>query len=402
MTRFRLAVLAAAVAVLVLVAISPTMAAPTAGTLDQIVTQYQSQASAWAGAFNTVATDLFWLLFGIEFAVSAAMLAIQKPDMGDWFAFLVRQLVVVGIWQWILQNATAFAQDIIISLQQAAAQAGAPYMTPSAIFTAGANTASALVGQLSFWHPGDSLGVIICAIIILLGFVVITAMMIMTLAEAYFICSIAALFIAFGAFKFSRDIAISFLRFAVSVGFKLLTMQLLIGIGSTFIQQWGNSIGQMTFQAIFIMIGVTITLAALTKMLPDAVQRVVLGSSMSLAHYSHMTSAALAAAAIAAAPVVTAVGSAAMGATAFRLGAEELTKRDEQGSAPSSSTGRAAVVVGSMSRAVAGAGIREIGNRLGGRIGGRGSASIRMAQDIRHQQRVSTAERQRPDPGGNS
>ena len=145
------------------------------------------------------------------------------------------------------------------------------------------------------------------------------------------------------------------------------------------------------------MIGVTVTMAALAKMLPDLVQRVVLGSSISLAHYSHVTSAAVAAASIAAAPVITATGSIALAGTAARYGVEQLAKRDEEGTAPSSRARRAVAAVGYAAGGVTRAGLTNLGNRLGGR-----GAAIRMAVDLSHQRQVSQAERKRPTPDGSS
>lgn len=375
----------------------------TSGTLDQIVAQFQSQASAWGGAFGTVATALFWTLFAIEFVISGIGVALQRDLFGDWIAWLVRQILAAGFWSWVLSNATTFATDIVQSLQQIAQQAGAAYMTPSTVFNAGVNVASTVANQVSILHPADSAGLIICAVIILLGFVAICAWMIVTLVEAWFLCGMAALFMAFGALGFARDVAISFLRFALGAGFKLLTLQLLVGIGSNFIKNWGQATGNgsMTYQGIFIMIGVTITLAALTKMLPDLVQRVVLGSSMSLAHYSHVTSAAVAAASVAAAPVIAATGSIALAGTAARYGVEQLAKRDEEGTAPSGRARRTVAAVGYAAGGVARAGLTNLGNRLGGRIGGRGAA-IRMAMDLAHQRQVSQAERKKPSPGESS
>ena len=68
----------------------------TVGTLDQIVAQFQSQATAWGGAFSTVATALFWALFAIEFVISGIGVALQRDLFGDWVAWLVRQILAAG------------------------------------------------------------------------------------------------------------------------------------------------------------------------------------------------------------------------------------------------------------------------------------------------------------------
>lgn len=368
-----------------------TMSTLTNGSLDQIVQQFQTLAQGWGGAFLTAAQGLFWLLWVIEAGYSAFGIVMQPGTYGDWHSWIIRQVLAVTFWQFIMTNATTWMTDIVSGFQWLAGQAGAPYTTPSTVFEQGVNLASTVTGQLSLLHPVNSTGLILCAVLILLGFAFIAALLIEVLAEAWFVTGMAALFVAFGALRFSRDIAISCIRHSVAVGFKLLALSLLVGAGSSFLQSWSAQVGSMKFQQIFVMLGSTIVLSIISKRVPDRVQSVALGAPGSWGAEARLFRETVGAASLAAAPVLAVGGLGALGLAAARHGIQELKSRDDDGSAPSDRGARLGVVGGAAGRAVASAAASEIGNRLGGRYRAGGMASVRMAQTVNNRRRLNEA-----------
>ncbi|MGH7097847.1 MAG: P-type conjugative transfer protein TrbL [Stellaceae bacterium] len=368
-----------------------TMGTLTNGSLDQIVQHFQSLSQGWTGAFLTAAQGLFWLLWVIEAGYSAFGIVMRPETYGDWHSWIIRQVLAVTFWQFVMTNATTWMTDIVSGFQWLAGQAGSAYTTPSAIFEQGVNLASTVTGQLSLLHPVNSTGLILCAVLILLGFVFIAALLIEVLAEAWFITGMAALFVAFGALRFSRDIAISCIRHAVAIGFKLLALSLLVGAGSSFLQSWSAQVGSMKFQQIFVMLGSTIVLSIISKRVPDRVQSVALGSPGSWGAEARLFRETVGAAALAAAPVLAVGGLGAAAVAAGRYGAQELKSRADDGSAPESRAARLGVVGGAAGRALASAAASEIGNRLGGRYRAGGMATARVAQTINNRRRLNEA-----------
>lgn len=401
MARTRLAALSATAAVLVLFSASTAFAAlPQGNVLDTITTQFQTATQSWQSGLYTVALDLFWLLAGIEFILAMILLAVQKPDLSEILAELVRQLLTIGLFLWLMQNSQTYAQDIVNSFRQAATAAGAPAITPSGIFTAGINIASLAWQQVSAtWNPATLAALMICDIVIVVAFVLCAVWTVAALCEAYFVIGASALLLAFGGNRFSREIAISLLKYCIAAGIKLFAIAMIVGVGNQMLQQWTTGAAQITIQGMFTIVGCALALGALSKVVPDLMQRIITGSPISLAHHRHMVETAAGAAAVVAAPLIGLVGSGALADAAARYGVEQLAKRDEEGTAPSGQARRTVAAVGYAAGGVARAGFTNLGNRLGGRIGGRGAA-VRMAMDLSHQRRVSQAERRRPNPGG--
>ncbi|HJU19345.1 MAG TPA: P-type conjugative transfer protein TrbL [Stellaceae bacterium] len=401
MTHTRLAVLAATAAVLVLATAGPAFAnVPQGNVLDTITTQFQTATQSWQSGLYNVALDLFAALALIEFALAMILLAVQKPDFSEILAELVRQMLTIGLFFWLLQNSQTLAQDIVSSLRQAATAAGAPAITPSAIFAAGINIASLAWQQLSAtWNPATLVALMICDLVIVVAFVLCAVWTVAALCEAYFVIGAASLLLAFGGNRFSREIAISLLKYCFAAGIKLFAIAMIVGTGNQMLQQWTAGAAQITVQGMFTIVGCAIALGALSKVVPDLMQRIITGSPISMAHHRHVAEAVAAAATVAAAPVIGLAGSGALATTAARYGVEQLARRDEEGTAPSGRAHRAVAAVGYAAGGVARAGLTNLGNRLGGRIGGRGAA-MRMAMDLSHQRRVIQAERKRPNPSG--
>src|SRR5262249_2320612 len=78
----------------------------------------------------------------------------------------------------------------------------------------------------------------------------------------------------------TKDLAVSTIRYTLSVGAKLFVLQLLVSIGDGLIEQWAATFQDVTAQSLCILVGCSIVLLALVKVLPETMQRIVNGSSM--------------------------------------------------------------------------------------------------------------------------
>ena len=68
---------------------------------------------------------------------------------------------------------------------------------------------------------------------------------------------------AFGGSRWTKDFAVSTVRYTVSVGAKLFVLQLLVSIGTGLIQSWANSFTDVTAASLCILIGCSIVMLAL-------------------------------------------------------------------------------------------------------------------------------------------
>lgn len=388
--------------------------AQSVNVLDQIVSQFQSRSAGWEGALRSFALGSFGILATIELGWSAIRLAFRGSDISEWLAEIVNQILFLGFFLALLENSVTWGTAIVSSFRQAASSAGGIGVAPSDVFSAGVKLSATVLSQMSLWHPEASAGLMVAGILIEVCFALMAAAMVLALVESYLIISMSVLFMAFGGSRWTKDFAISTVRYTVSVGAKLFVLQLLLSIGMGLIQSWASTFNDITDASLCILIGCSIVMLALVKVLPDTVQRMIGGASVATG--SALVGAAAAVGAGVAGAAAGMAGAGSMAANAYRLSSAQMGAADAKaaeangGQAPErSSIARAAALTGGTAKNMAMAPIRDVGRRLSGDIGSRhGVATWRMGADMANQRRLLSADTSKPSPppppggGGNT
>jgi type IV secretion system protein TrbL len=384
----------------ILVAAVPAHA-QSVNVLDQIVTEFKIRAAGWESALRSFAIGTFGILATIELAWAAIRLAFRRSDVSEWLAEIVNQILFLGFFLALLENSVTWGQAIVNSFRQAASAAGGGGIAPSDVFAAGVKIASMVLSQMSIWHPEASAGLMVAGIVIEICFALMAAFMMLALVESFLIISIGVLFMAFGGTRWTKDFAISTVRYTVSVGAKLFVLQLLVSIGASLIQTWANSFTDVTDASLCILVGCSIVMLALVKVLPETMQSIVNGSSM--ASGSALVGAALAVGGATAALGAGLVGGGAMARNAYLLASTQMDTKNDAGTAPGSRIGRAAALTGYTAKNMLAAPVADLGRRLSGQPGARhGIATWRMSADLGNRRRLIEEDRNKPTPPNNS
>ena len=371
--------------------------AQTAATLDQIVTEFQQRSAGWEATLRSFALNTFAILATIELAWTGIRLAFRGADFSEWLAEIVNQVLFLGFFLALLQNSVTWGQAIVTSFRQAAGAAGGGGIAPSDVFASGVELAQKVMSHVSLWDPGASAGLIISGLVIEVCFALIAAFMVLALVESYLIISMGVIFMAFGGSRWTKDFAISTIRYTLSVGARLFVLQLLVSIGNGLITSWAATFQDVTAASLCILVGCSIVMLALVKVMPETMQRMVNGSSM--ASGSALVGAAAAVSGATTAFALGMAGSGAMAGNAYRLASAQLDQKDDQGSAPQSRIGRAAALTGYTAKNLAGAPLADVGRRLSGNPGARhGIATWRMSADLANRRRLIRDDLDKPKP----
>src|SRR3954462_8366269 len=285
--RPKAAMAAAGVATAVLLAVLASteaqaqVAAAVGGSLDTIVDKFKEATSQWESAIKKAAISLFWILAAIEFAVTALFLTLAGGGFQNLAAEIVKRILVVGIFFFILDQGTSIVDAVIQSFRQLSASAGGAGFKPSDIFNAGVSIAKKLPDNVSFWtDPSKSLGLLIAALVIVICFALIAAIVIVTMAEMYIVTYAGIILLGFGGSAFTKDYAVKYLPYAVSVDLKLMVMGLVVGIGQSILTSTAQGFQNKTNTEVYMVVGIAIVLLAVTKALPAMLQSIVVGSSV--------------------------------------------------------------------------------------------------------------------------
>lgn len=372
--------------------------------LDQVTGAFRDKTAGWEAGLQTVAVRLFLEMATVEFAWAMGRLSLQRASFDEWLAALVNEILFLGMFLWLLTSMGTIGPAIINSMRGAAqAASGVATITPSDIFAAGVNICVMVMNKVSIFSPNTSAGLIIAGLAIEVCYALIVACMILALVEGYFIVAAGVLFMAFGATRWTSDIAISVLRATLSIGAKLFTVQLIASIGTQFMMDWTRQFDTMTTTQLIIIFGTSLVMLVITKLVPETIQRMIGGSS--LAHGGALIGAGagavatLAGVGIGAAALSTAAAGA--GATlkeAGGLASEQMSAQIAAGGGPTTRLGRAATLAGSTIRNVASAHSTDIGRRLSGSGTTHGMAAWRQAADLKNRRRMLGEEQGRPTP----
>lgn len=288
--RSRAQILWPAIMVGVLQMLSPLASAQ--GPLNspsQILQQYQSQQIAWFGAVQASATKLFTLLAGIEVAWTLTLVVLERADFQSLAATLIRKIMWIGIFYALLINGQNWIPWIIQSFgilgQRAAGINGT--IAPSNVLSMGLNIFGALLSGASnagfLTNFGTAVSLVLAAFVTLLAYVVITIQFVAAMVESYIVIAAGFIFLGFGGSRWTVPYVERYIGLAVSIGVKLMTLYLLIGVGMNLSNGWLNAATQVASSQAPAMsagdiAGACIIFMALCWMSPKLISGVIGGS----------------------------------------------------------------------------------------------------------------------------
>jgi type IV secretion system protein TrbL len=277
------------VAALVIVSVLVAPSAYADGIFDTITSSYKSSSSGWFSALQGYAQSLFWLLAAIELAWAGIIWALEKDHMTSLTAALIKKIMAIGFFYALLLYANTWIPAIIKSFETAGQAAGKfplTGITPSSVVDLGINTASVLLEKIKDLSLWDSAGTIIIAgwsaIFIVFGFIVIAAQLMIALIESYIVIGAGVLFLGFGASRFTTDFAHKYVCYAFAIGVKLFILYLLLAIGTTQAETWGNMLSQadvtQSLNTLFSVLGGSLILAFLSFQIPNLAASMLSGA----------------------------------------------------------------------------------------------------------------------------
>lgn len=352
--------------------------------MNGLLGEIHQASNAWSARLQGYALRLLFGLAVIQFVWTFMPLVFKQADFGEIVGELVKTIVVVGFFYALIEHSTEWASAVVNSFREAGARAAnlpTEKLMPGDMFALAVEFSEKIVNAgVSILSPITSVLVGLSAIIVLLCFAFIAALIFVTLVEAYVVINASVLLYGFGGSRWTRDFAIAPLRYGVAVGVKLFVLTLLVGLIMEAAQGW--SAKYTNDQAsLLTLVGLALVCAYLTKTIPELMGGMISGTSMGggstlgsmAAAGSAGAAAALATAATAgaAAPAAAGVATSAGGAGAAGAGsgglAQALNASISGGQAVGSTAGSTASAggLGSTGQA-AGNTAKAVAPRIGG------------------------------------
>jgi type IV secretion system protein TrbL len=359
------------------------------GSIDSAIAQFTSGIGAIANVTEAAGQNLFVGLSAIDMVWVVGWGAAGGLGLMEITALGARTLLGIGFFYWLLTNGPAFSNAIIQSFAMIGGQAsgaigGVPVVVPSDIFNAGVNIAHHIWEAMTWHDPGLCILLVLAGLILLWVFARLIGMMVEVIVESVIMTALGLVLLGFGGTSFTREYAIAFLRFCVSIGFKRMVLQVLVGIGTHWIVQFALTLQagiSPDWDTICYLVALPLLMLRLVETLPYRAQDIINGA-VSHGSGSMLTTAMVVGSGVGAA-VASATGAGAAGVAGLRLAAAQDAAAAGPASGIAGRIGQAARIGGRTVGTVGGAAASDIGRRLTGHYAAsHGVRGWRMAADM--------------------
>lgn len=273
-----IAIIAAGACVLVAV---PALA-QEGSVLTTLENQVVTAARGWETTVMQAARSLFWILAGIEVGVAAIFLAIEAASLDGWFAALVRRILFIGLFAFVLEQGPSFAKAVVDSLYQIGAGGGSA--SPANVFNAGLKVAATMSDKAKFGLFEDNslaIAAVFAMVVVVVCFSLVAAVFVALMVEMYVGLLAGMIMLGLGGSSYTKDFAVRYLTYAFSVGMKLMALVMIARIGSDVLLGLANaSTGSDQFVSTLAIAGISVVVFVVSIYVPNIIQGVVQGTSV--------------------------------------------------------------------------------------------------------------------------
>ncbi|SSC64749.1 P-type conjugative transfer protein TrbL [Ciceribacter selenitireducens] len=267
---------------LILLAATPALA-QQGSVLTTLENSVVTATKGWETTVMNAARSLFWILAGIEVGIAAVWLAINAASLDSWFAELVRRIMFIGLFAFILDQGPSFAKAVVDSLYQIGAGGGSA--SPANIFDAGIRVATKMSEQAKFglWEDNAlAIAAVFAMVVVVVSFSLVAAIFVAVMVEMYVGLLAGMIMLGLGGSSFTKDFAVKYLVYAFSVGMKLMALVMIAKIGSDILLGLAEAPTAISEQFIttLAIAGISVVVFVIAMYVPPILQGVVQGVSI--------------------------------------------------------------------------------------------------------------------------
>lgn len=272
------------IAGLLCIAYSAPAFAQEGHVLTELENQVSSAAKGWETTIMNAARSLFWILAAIEIGIAAVWLATQAASLDSWFAELVRRIMFVGFFAFILEQGPTFARAVVDSLFQIGADSDSA--SPAEVFDAGIRVASQMSQQVQFGVFEDNalaIAAVLAMGVVVICFSLVAAIFVSVMVEMYVGLLAGMIMLGLGGSSFTKDFAVRYLIYAFGVGMKLMALVMIAKIGSSVLLGLAQAptASSDKFVTALAIAGISVVVFIIAMYVPTILQGVVQGASVS-------------------------------------------------------------------------------------------------------------------------
>ena len=248
--------------------------------LNVLIKDYIDGLMSFHEPIKQAAKQLFYILCTISFVVSGINMIFENGSVQSFFAFFVKQILIIGLFWYLILNASQIGAAILDSFVQMPRQDN--LASPASMLNYGIYIAGTVFERTEIELLNIPIALMICffCLIFMLAIFVCVIYTIIYYITGYAICIAGVISLGFGALSFTRQIAINYIISLIACGIRLLGALIIIGTANNILAKIASALednnGKIAFEdgAMILFIGIFTLL--LIKTVPDALANLVL------------------------------------------------------------------------------------------------------------------------------
>lgn len=272
---------------LVLLMAGTAAAHAQSGVFDLVLGAYKPHITVWETVIKKHATTLYWSLVLLSMVWTFGTMALKQSDTSEFIAEFLRFTLTTGFFFWLLRDGPTMGNSIVESLRQIGQEASgqAAGLSPQSLLDLGFDLLSKVLDKSSVWSPVDTALMLAIAFACLLLFALIGVEMVLLLISGWILAYAGVFFLGFGGGRWTSEMAINYYKSLLQLAAQVMTMTLLVGIGSDIVQTYATNIGNnVGFKSLAVILVVVVVFWQLVHKVPSMVSGLVSGGHLNSAH----------------------------------------------------------------------------------------------------------------------
>ena len=201
------------------------------------------------------ATDLAYYLACISLILTIVMMLMQGDEINKVFSKVLQSIFLFSMFFGLINLCGSWVPVWFNSFMEIGGKAsGLDGLDPSSIFDQGYAISGTIVHtamNLGITHIPTALLAMICALFIVIIYAMIAGNLAMLLIKSYALVAIGPFVFALGMSEITRSTVSNYINKLVGMGFNILTMYIVIGVGVHIGNDWVNNIQQSAASGVF-------------------------------------------------------------------------------------------------------------------------------------------------------
>ncbi|HDX6311622.1 TPA: P-type conjugative transfer protein TrbL [Campylobacter fetus subsp. venerealis] len=232
----------------------------------------------WIPNVKTACLWVFWVLVAIDITWTFGKMALSGFEIGEFLATLIKKIITIGIFLFLF-NIDGWLIHIIDGFSQLSTNVSGGISIRANNIIEQAFKILIKIWDATGWNLAKTLFLLICGLLILIGFLLMAVDLIMAYIKFYIMQIVIFFALALGGLSRYKDIGLNPIIAAIKIGIEIFLIQSLMALCITTIDSSFSELNRkVTIDLVLQILVISVIFCVITKMIPGIIEAVFSGA----------------------------------------------------------------------------------------------------------------------------